>query len=101
MTHRLRAADVPEGGARVLELGGVEVAVFHRDGEYRALGHRCPHVNGPLALGRVEGNEVICPWHGARFDLDTGRPTRGPACEGVPVYRVRRVGDEIEIEIEV
>lgn len=99
MKRRVPAGEVPEGGACVLELDGVEVAVFRRGGEYRALGHRCPHVNGPLALGRVEGNEVICPWHGARFDLDTGKPTRGPAHEGVPVYRVRRVGAEIEIEV--
>lgn len=99
MTHRVKVADVPEGGGRVFELDGVEVAVFCRDGRYRALGARCPHVRGPLVLGRIEGDEVICPWHGARFDLECGRPTWGPTERSVPVYAVRRVGDELEVEL--
>lgn len=99
MKHRVPAAAVPEGGARVFDLGGVEVAVFLVDGRYRALGGRCPHVRGPLALGRVEGGAVVCPWHGARFDLGTGEPVSGPAEEGVPVFAVRRLGDELEVEV--
>ena len=97
MKRRIRASEVPEGGATVVEIDGVEVAVFHHGGRYRALGNRCPHVRGPLALGRIEDGDVICPWHGARFDLGCGRPTWGPTEESVPVYEVRRIGDELEV----
>jgi nitrite reductase/ring-hydroxylating ferredoxin subunit len=43
-------------------------------GEVVAFDAQCPHLNGPLWAGRIRGTEVICPWHGFRFDLRSGKP---------------------------
>ncbi len=44
------------------------------EGDVVAFDAQCPHLNGPLWAGRIRGSEVICPWHGFRFDLRTGKP---------------------------
>jgi nitrite reductase/ring-hydroxylating ferredoxin subunit len=43
-----------------------------RDGEVRVLNRRCPHEGADLALGYLEGRQIVCPWHNLRFNLDTG-----------------------------
>lgn len=67
-----------EGFECDVEINGKIVGVFNLGGEYFALGE-CPHEEGPLAQGRVEGSEVVCPWHSARFDIRTGRCTQAPS----------------------
>ena len=81
--------DLPHGGAKVVYAGGDQVALFNVDGRLYALGNRCSHANGPLAEGVVENGCVTCPWHGSRFELETGRPVGGPATKPVPTYRVK------------
>ena len=98
MSCRIPAEDIPEGGVRVVEIDGDEVAIFRSGGRCHALGNRCPHSGGPLALGRVENGEVVCPWHGARFALEDGRPTWGPVDHGVAAYAVHEGGSELRIE---
>lgn len=67
---------VPARGARVLELGGVDIAVF-RTGDNRvfALRDRCPHRGGPLSQGIVHGARVTCPLHDWVIDLASGEAT--------------------------
>jgi nitrite reductase/ring-hydroxylating ferredoxin subunit/uncharacterized membrane protein len=65
-------------------------------GPVRGLADRCSHRGGPLSEGTVEGNCVECPWHGSRFDLDTGRAVRGPASVPQPAYEVRRRDGRLE-----
>ena len=61
---------------------------------------RCSHRGGPLHGGSVIDGCVECPWHGARFDLDTGAVRRGPAASPQPVYEVEVRGDETLIRRE-
>ena len=61
---------------------------------------RCSHRGGPLHGGSVIDGCVECPWHGARFDLDTGEVRRGPAASPQPVYEVEVRGDETLIRRE-
>lgn len=61
---------------------------------------RCSHRGGPLHEGSVVDGCVECPWHGARFDLDTGAVRRGPAAAPQPVYEVDVSGDETMIRRE-
>lgn len=84
-----RLAEVPEGSAKVVYLGGEQVALFNLGGRVYAIGNRCSHANGPLAEGLVDGAAVTCPWHGSQFDLASGRPLRAPAQRPVPAYQVR------------
>jgi nitrite reductase/ring-hydroxylating ferredoxin subunit len=59
------------------------VAVFRLRGALCAVADRCPHAGGSLADGVVDGDEVVCPLHGYRFDLKTG------VCSTDPLLRVK------------
>lgn len=90
--HRIAAVDeFPEDGSRVLvEVDGVEVGVFRIDGEFHAVLNLCVHQGGPLCEGELRGRyevdddgwewifdpverNVVCPWHGWKYDVTTGR----------------------------
>jgi 3-phenylpropionate/trans-cinnamate dioxygenase ferredoxin subunit len=92
-------ADLPESSVRCVEVDGRRIALFHLNGRYFALADACTHRGGPLSEGRVEDDEVVCPWHGARFDIRTGRVTGQPAIEDVATFQTRVVGGEIEVEL--
>jgi 3-phenylpropionate/trans-cinnamate dioxygenase ferredoxin subunit len=86
-----RAEDFPPGTRRVVDVGGVRVVVFNLDGDYHALEDVCTHDGGELASGTLEGCEIVCPRHGARFDARTGAVTAPPANEPVPAMAMREV----------
>lgn len=69
--------------------------VFTDAGRFRAVSHRCPHAGGPLSLGEQRDGAVVCPWHGAVFDLDDGRPRNGVTSCRLNVYGVRVEGDQL------
>lgn len=85
--------------AKVVELEGQRIALFRVDGAFYAVSDTCTHRGGPLSEGIVEGAEVTCPWHGAKFDLRTGAVLGPPARQGVRSYSVRVTGADIEIEV--
>jgi nitrite reductase/ring-hydroxylating ferredoxin subunit len=85
--------------AKLVELEGQKIALFRVDGAFYALSDTCTHRGGPLSEGEVEGTEVTCPWHGAKFDLRTGAVLGPPAPQGVKSYQVRVTGADIEIEV--
>jgi nitrite reductase/ring-hydroxylating ferredoxin subunit len=92
------AGDIGPGQGFETELvvNGEAVGLFFIDGKYYALGE-CPHEQGPLCQGIIEGTRVMCPWHSARFDITTGECIEGPtACR---VEGDIRVGDEEAIEV--
>ena len=91
--------DVPLGSSKWIEVEGKEVALFNVGGALYALDNLCPHAGGPLAEGTVEGQEVECSWHGARFNLKSGASSSPLAPDGVQIYPVRVNGADIEIEL--
>jgi 3-phenylpropionate/trans-cinnamate dioxygenase ferredoxin subunit len=93
------ASEIPPGTGRLVNLKGKEIALFNIEGTFFALDNACPHDEGPLAEGEIEGHEVTCPWHGARFDIRTGGVLCAPAFTDVERYNVRVTGDSVEIEI--
>jgi 3-phenylpropionate/trans-cinnamate dioxygenase ferredoxin component len=58
--------------AKLVEVEGQKIALFRVGEAFHALSDTCTHRGGPLSEGTVEGAEVTCPWHGARFDIKTG-----------------------------
>ena len=92
-------AEIPAGGAKLVQVNGKEIALFHLDGKFYALDNNCTHVGGPLAEGELQGTTVECPWHGAQFDITTGKALRAPARGDVACYPARQTGDDIEIEV--
>ena len=93
------SADLVPGRVICLEIEGERVAVFNVDGTYYAIDYAWPHSGGPLSEGAIKGSTVTCPWHGAGFDLRTGRVLCAPANDDVRSYRVIVDGKEIKIEI--
>jgi nitrite reductase/ring-hydroxylating ferredoxin subunit len=73
--HRISAASLPEG--TVGRAGPWTVA--NRRGEVRAVSSRCRHQLADLSDGSLDKNGcLVCPWHGSRYDLDTGEMVAGP-----------------------
>jgi nitrite reductase/ring-hydroxylating ferredoxin subunit len=91
--------DVPAGQARLVTVKGQALALFNVNGMYYAIEDTCPHSGGPLSEGYIEGQQVECPWHGARFDVTTGAHLSPPARTGVKAFKVQVIGDDIEIDI--
>jgi chlorite dismutase len=81
--------DLPEGASKLVYAGGVQVALFNAGGKVYALANRCPHANGPLVDGELDGSSVKCPVHDSRFDLSTGQPLGGPASRPVTTFETR------------
>src|SRR5262245_20225570 len=92
-------SDIAVGQGTLVESHGVVVAVFNAgEGRFYACGAICPHEDGPLAEGWLEGGAVICPWHGFDFDLGTGLCK---VAEGlsVPVYPARVADGAVEVDL--
>ena len=96
-TKVAEAKDLPPGESMCVDSGGNKVALFNVDGTIYAISDMCSHQGGPLSDGTVDGATVICPWHGASFDLATGAATGPPAGAAVTCYQARVEGDEIQI----
>lgn len=93
----IEAKEVPPGERVSLELDGEPIAVFNVDGKYYAIGDVCTHDGGPLGDGELDGYQVICPRHGARFDLRTGKALTLPAFIDTPWFPVRLQNGWIEV----
>ena len=91
-------SSIPVGEARAYTVGKFEIAVFNVAGDIFAVENRCPHTGGPLVLGSVLDGTVVCPWHGARFDLCTGNVVCGPAENAVRTFPLREVDGQIVMD---
>jgi 3-phenylpropionate/trans-cinnamate dioxygenase ferredoxin subunit len=82
--------ELPPGAVKIVRAGQVAVGVYNLDGEYCAIEDRCSHDDGPLAEGEFDPEErvVICPRHGSKFDICSGRPLSLPAYEPVETFPV-------------
>ena len=99
-THVASVDDVQpgEGFECDVEIDGKIIGLFNLDGEYFALGE-CPHEEGPLGQGRIEENEVVCPWHSAKFDIRTGKCTMPPsACRTNGTMSIAGLSEEEDAE---
>ncbi len=92
--------ELPPGGKKLVEVDGRAVALFNVDGVFYAIDDVCTHDGGPLAEGNLQGCEIECPRHGARFDVRTGQPLCMPAIEPVATHRITLRGDDIFIVVE-
>lgn len=91
--------DVAVGQGMLLDVGGATVALFNAGGgRFHATSPLCPHEDGPLAEGWLEGDAVVCPWHGFDFELATGRCKVDEGI-AITVYPVRVVGDDVEVDV--
>jgi 3-phenylpropionate/trans-cinnamate dioxygenase ferredoxin component len=80
---------LPPGDHRVVEVDGVQVAVFNLAGVLYAIEDVCTHDGGVLTGGPIEGDQIVCPRHGARFCIRTGEALSPPAYEPAASFPVR------------
>jgi 3-phenylpropionate/trans-cinnamate dioxygenase ferredoxin subunit len=92
--------DIPPERVAVFTVGDHEVAVCNVDGQFYAIDDLCTHDGGSLDQGYLEGVEIECPRHGARFDVRTGAVTQLPAFEPVATHAVRVDGASIQVSLE-
>jgi 3-phenylpropionate/trans-cinnamate dioxygenase ferredoxin component len=84
-----------------VDVDGRPIALFNIDGEYHAIDDVCTHDGGPLAEGDLlEGGQIRCPRHCARFDIRTGRALSLPAFEPVSTHRVEVRGDDVYVALQ-
>ncbi len=94
-----KTSEIAEGKGICVGVGAENIAIFNVDGSFHAIADECSHEDGPLSEGEMEGFEVECPWHLARFDVRTGKAMCEPACGDVKRYALRLDGDDIEVEV--
>ncbi len=98
--------EIPAGTAKMVNVEGKPVAIFNLNGNFYATDDTCPHEGGSLSDGSIEGENVVCPWHGVTFHIQSGRTLEPPAGEkmdppvdkGVSCHGLRVVGSDVEID---
>ena len=91
--------DLPNGERLFVEIDQEPIVVFNIGGQIYAIGDLCSHDDGPLGDGDLEGFEINCPRHGARFDVRSGKVLGLPAIVDIPAYPVRVIEGEIQIGV--
>ena len=93
--------ELPAGEVKLVHTGAISVCVYNLGGELYAIEDRCSHDDGPLCEGEFDPatGVVVCPRHGANFDIRSGDALTLPATEPVSTYRVRVVDGMIRVEL--
>jgi 3-phenylpropionate/trans-cinnamate dioxygenase ferredoxin subunit len=92
-------SDVQENSLFPLEADGELICLTKIDGTIYAFTDNCTHISGPLNEGELEGCTITCPWHGAEFDVRTGKVLCGPARQDLVTYPVKVENDGIYISL--
>ena len=92
-----RAGELAPGQWKSIDVDGAQVAVFNLDGRYYAIEDVCTHDGGQLTGGSIEGAEIVCPRHGARFCIKTGAALTAPAYEATATFPVRIENGVVEV----
>ena len=92
-------SECPPGNLLEVEVGRERIVLANVDGDVYALQNRCSHQDLPLSDGELEGDRLECLYHGARFDVCTGKAVGLPAIKPVPSYDVQIRGQEIFVQI--
>jgi 3-phenylpropionate/trans-cinnamate dioxygenase ferredoxin subunit len=93
--------ELPPGSVKIVHAGELSVGVYNCGGELMALEDRCSHDDGPLAEGDWEPEDcvAICPRHGARFDIRSGRALSLPAYLPVETFPVRVEDGIVKVKV--
>lgn len=86
------------GENSVIDVDGTDVAIFKIDDEFFAIEDVCSHDGTEIASGELDGDEIICPRHGARFCIKTGAVKSAPAYEDIHSYPIRIVDGMVQIK---
>lgn len=96
-TAVLDASELVYGSPQRVTVAGNDVLLFRASSAVYALANRCSHRGGPLHEGKIEGQEIVCPWHFSRFRMQDGSVVQGPAVAPQACYETRVHEGKIEI----
>jgi 3-phenylpropionate/trans-cinnamate dioxygenase ferredoxin component len=82
------ASELPNGERLFVDIGDTPVVIFNIAGSFYAISDVCSHDDGPVGDGDLEGFDIVCPRHGAEFDVRTGKVVSMPAVVDIPAYPV-------------
>jgi 3-phenylpropionate/trans-cinnamate dioxygenase ferredoxin component len=91
------ASELPNGERLFVEIEGKSIVIFNIADQFFAIADVCTHDDGPLGDGDLEGYNIVCPRHGAEFDVRTGEVKSMPAVVDVPAYPVKVADGMIQI----
>lgn len=92
-------SDIKEGRLKGLKVDGRTFIVGRYKGQLFAMDGKCSHFGFDLSYGTIKDGVVVCPAHGAEFDLTTGKKMVHPGAKDMRVYTVSVEGDDVYIEI--
>lgn len=102
-----KISDIAPGTMKSFPAGNKQILVVNLEGKFFALDSKCTHAGGDLAKGKLEGQIVICPRHGSRFDVTNGRCLAGPKIgifspkiNNAKPYRVLIEGTSVKVEVD-
>ena len=93
------ASELPNGERLFVDVGDKTLVIFNIAGQFFSIGDVCSHDDGPVGDGDIEGFNIICPRHGAEFDIRSGKVMQMPAVVDIPAYPVRVVEGMIQVGI--
>lgn len=98
--------EVAPGSTKAVDVEGTKVLLINVQGTFYAIGRTCTHLHGDLGKGTLDGKELRCPRHGARFDVTTGVVVAGPkigpfqmGTKDQVIYAVKVEGDSITVDV--
>lgn len=90
-------SELPNGERLFVQIGEYPIVIFNIAGEFFAIADKCSHDDGPVGEGTLEDHRIVCPRHGAEFDVRSGKVLQMPAVVDIPAYPVRVVDGMIQV----
>jgi 3-phenylpropionate/trans-cinnamate dioxygenase ferredoxin component len=95
-----KTSEIPQGKMNHMTAAGKEILVANVDGAYYAINDICNHAGAELHEGELAGNEITCPWHGAKWDASTGNLIWFPQqLKGLESYKVIVENDTVYVDV--
>ena len=93
-------SDFPENQAVAIEVDGLPIVICNFEGRFYALENRCSHDDAELGSGELDGCQIVCPRHGAKFDIRDGTVTEPPAVFPIDTYEGIVRGKSVYVEFD-
>lgn len=90
--------EIPEGERKIVQVGDLSIGIFHQPDGWYALRNHCLHRGGPVATGPLEDGVLVCPWHGYRYEVSSGRLLSDRRVM-LEMYPLQLVGDDVHIAV--
>ena len=99
--HRIEdSGELASGQRLTIVIDDREILICRSGEDYYAVSNRCTHAAWPLTSEPIEGFEIVCTLHGARFDLRDGCPTLGPASKPLSAYPIDQRDGALWVSLE-